>query len=120
MTLRGKTIDLNDFKTDIISGAIDEYRLYFEDTRDGKGDLSKPKEFSHENWAQWEERVYNYFTPRKNSRGVPLSYAIIKDTSSPKDSENRDVKIIYQASLVVNIFTRDSRKVLYILKELTL
>ena len=39
---------------------------------------------------------------------------------SPKDSENRDVQIIYQASLVWNMFTRDSKKVLDILKEMTL
>ena len=51
---------------------------------------------------------------------MPLSYVIRKDTSSPKDSENRYVKIIYQASLVGNMFTRDSRKVLGILKGLTL
>ena len=40
--------------------------------------------------------------------------------SSPEDSENRDVQIIYQASLVGNMFTRDSRKVLDILKGLNL
>ena len=57
---------------------------------------------------------------RKNSRGVPLSYVIRKDTSSPEDSENRDVQIIYQASIVGKMFTRDSRKVIDILKELTL
>ena len=51
---------------------------------------------------------------------MPLSYVIRKDTSSSKDSENRDVKIIYQASLVGNMFTRNSKKVLDILKELTL
>ena len=50
----------------------------------------------------------------------PLSYFIRKDTSSPKDSENRDVKIIYQASLVGKIITRESRKVIDILKEPTL
>ena len=49
-----------------------------------------------------------------------LSYVIRKDTSIPKDSENRDVQIIYKASLVGKMFTRDSRKVLDILKELTL
>ena len=37
-----------------------------------------------------------------------------------QDSKNRDMKIIYQASLVRNMFTRDTRKVLDILKELTL
>ena len=57
---------------------------------------------------------------RENSRGVPLSYIIINDTSIPEDSENRDVQIIYQAILVGNMFTRDSRKVLDVLKELTL
>ena len=40
--------------------------------------------------------------------------------SSPEDIENRDVQIIYQASLVRNMFTRDSSKVIDILKELTL
>ena len=56
---------------------------------------------------------------RGNIRYVPLSYVIRKDRSSPEDSEKRDVQIIYQASLVGNMFTRDSSKVLGILKELT-
>ena len=56
----------------------------------------------------------------ENSRGVPLSYVIRKYMPSPKDIENRDVQIIYQASLVRNMFTRDSRKILYIIKEPTL
>ena len=47
---------------------------------------------------------------------MPLSYVIRKDKSSPKDSENRDVQINYQEILVGNMFTRDSRKVLDILK----
>ena len=49
-----------------------------------------------------------------------ISCVIRKDTPSPEDSENRDVQIIYQASLVGKMFTRDSTKVLDILKELTL
>ena len=56
----------------------------------------------------------------KNGRGVPISYVVRKYTPSPEDSENRDVQIIYQASLVGNMFTRDSSKVLNIPKELTL
>ena len=64
--------------------------------------------------------MYNYFASRKNSRGVPLSYDIINDTPIPKDSENRDVQIIYRASLLRNMFSRDSRKVLGFLKELNL
>ena len=53
LTLRGKIIDLNSFNTDIIANYIEESRIGFEYTRDGKGGLSKPKEFSHENWTQW-------------------------------------------------------------------
>ena len=49
LTLWGKIIDLNHFKTDILADVIDESRLDFEDTRNVKGDLSKTKEFSHEN-----------------------------------------------------------------------
>ena len=59
LTLRGNIINLNNFKTDILADAIEESRIDFEDTRDGKGDLSKPKEFSHEKWAQWEVSIYN-------------------------------------------------------------
>ena len=56
----------------------------------------------------------------KNSSGVTLSYVIRKDMPSTKDSEKRDVQIIYQTSLVRNMFTRYSRKVINILKELNL
>ena len=55
-----------------------------------------------------------------NSCGVPLSYVIRKDTPIPEDIENRDVQIIYQESLEGGIFTRDSGKVIEILKEITL
>ena len=51
---------------------------------------------------------------------MPLSYVTRKDTSSPEDSGFRDVQIIYQASLVGYMFTRDLSKVLGTLKELTL
>ena len=51
---------------------------------------------------------------------MSLSYVIRKDTSSSEDSEIRDVQIIYQGSLVRNMFTRDSREVLDINKELNL
>ena len=53
LTLRGKIIDLDKFKIDILADAIDESRIDFEDTIDGKGGLSKTKEFSHEKWTQW-------------------------------------------------------------------
>ena len=45
MTLWGKIIDINKFKTDILADAIEESQIYFGDTRYGKGELRKPKEF---------------------------------------------------------------------------
>ena len=57
LTLLGKIIHLNKFKTDILADAIDDYRLDFEDTRYRKGELSKLKEFSHEKWTQWEDSI---------------------------------------------------------------
>ena len=36
LTLRGKIIDLNNFKNDILADAIEESRPDFEDTRNGK------------------------------------------------------------------------------------
>ena len=56
MTLWGKIIDLNNFKTGILDDAIQYSRLDFEETRDGKGEMSKPKEFSYEKWTQWGNR----------------------------------------------------------------
>ena len=52
----------------------------------------------------------------KKSRGVPLSYAIRKYKPCPDDRENMDVQIIHEASFIGNMFIRDSRKVLDILK----
>ena len=65
LTLRDKIINLNHFKTDIIADAIEDSRLDFEDTRDGKGELNKPKEFSHEKCTQWKDSIYNYFASRE-------------------------------------------------------
>ena len=48
LTLRGKIIDLNKFKTDIISDAIEESWIDSEDTRDGEGEMINPKELSLE------------------------------------------------------------------------
>ena len=65
MRPRGKIVDLNNFKTDILADYIYESWIDFEDTRDGKGELSDPKEFSHEKWTQWEDSIYNYFLLRE-------------------------------------------------------
>ena len=120
MTLRGKIIYLKNFRTDILADAIEDSRIDFEYTRDGKGELRKTKEFSHEKWTQWEDIIYNYIASNKKGRSVTLSYVIRNDTPSPKYRENRDMQTIYHASLVGNIFTRESRKVIEIIKELTL
>ena len=45
LMLWDKIIDLNKFKTDILAEDIEESRLDFEDTRDRKEELSKPKQF---------------------------------------------------------------------------
>ena len=52
-TFQDKIIDLNNFKTDILADVIEDSRLDFEDKRYGKGELSKPKELSHEKWNKW-------------------------------------------------------------------
>ena len=84
LTLRDKIIDLNKFKTGILSDAIEESRIDFEYTRDGKGVMSKPKELSREKWTQWEDSIYSYLKSRENSCGVPLSYVTRKDTVTSK------------------------------------
>ena len=59
MTLQGKTISLNQFKSDILPGAIEESRIDFDYIKYGKGYLSKPKQFLHGKWIQWEDSIYN-------------------------------------------------------------
>ena len=43
LTLQGKNIDLNNFKSDFLSNMIEDSQLNFEDTRDGNRDLSNSK-----------------------------------------------------------------------------
>ena len=43
VTLRSKIINVNNFKTDIIADAVEDYWIDFEDIRYGKGETSKPK-----------------------------------------------------------------------------
>ena len=66
------------------------------------------------------DSIYKYFVSRKTSRGVTLSYLIKNYTPSPEDSENRYVQIIYRVIIVGSMFTIESRKVIAIIKELTL
>ena len=55
----------------------------------------------------------------KQSWGA-LFYFIREDIPIPEDSENRDVQIIHQSSIVGKKITIYSKKVLGIIKELTL
>ena len=55
---RSKIIYLNHFKTDILYEVIEELQLDFEDTRDVKGGVSRPKTFSHKKLTQWEDIIY--------------------------------------------------------------
>ena len=45
--MQGKIIDINNFNTDTLVDAIEEYRLDFEDTSNVKAELSKPKYIYH-------------------------------------------------------------------------
>ena len=42
LTLQGKYIDLNNFKSDVLSEVIKEYQLEFEYARDVKGEMINP------------------------------------------------------------------------------
>ena len=47
LTLRGKNVDLNHFKRDVLSDVSEESGINFEDIIDCNGDMSNPKYFSH-------------------------------------------------------------------------
>ena len=52
LTMRGKYIYLNNFKSYVLSDVIEDPQLEFEDTRYGKRELSNPKYFLHKIWTQ--------------------------------------------------------------------
>jgi len=112
LTLRGLQVDITAFDDEMLTEAIDEAKLEYEE---GKVEsvLAKPEKFSHEKWSIWEESIYNYFTSLKNSRGVPLAYVIRLDDDTVKD--DWEAQIIYHASHTGAMFVRDTKKILAIL-----
>ena len=63
--------------------------------------------------------MYTYFTATKNSWGVPLTYVIRKTPASSGIVINREQEMIQNAPLQGNIFSFETKKVLEIIKELT-
>ena len=61
LTLQGKIIDLDYFKTDILADAIEESTLDFEDTRDGKRELSKPRSVLEFLLQAYELNIKSFF-----------------------------------------------------------
>ena len=118
MTLRGKHIILTDLGVNIMADCIDEAKLDYEY---GKKDpyVKKPDKFSHSKWVTEEEMVYTYFTAMENIQGVSLAYFICKAPDPSGIVINREQEIIQHYSLQGNMVSYDTKKVLAILKELT-
>ena len=63
--------------------------------------------------------MYNYYTSTKSSRLVPLTYVIHKIPPPSIIVIDREKQIIQNYPLQVNIFYCNTKKVLVIVKELT-
>ena len=63
--------------------------------------------------------VYTYFAAMKNSQGVPLTYAILKTPDPSGIVIYMEQEIIQNAPLQGKIFSCNTKKVLAIIKELT-
>ena len=63
--------------------------------------------------------VYNYFITMKNSREVALTYIIRKTPSPPGIVVDRKKEIIKHSPIQGNMFSHDIKKVLAIIKEIT-
>lgn len=119
MHLRGRTLHLPNFTQDVMNEYIEEARIAFEESKsDGVG-IDKPKTFANDKWIQWEESIYTYLSSIKNTYDIPLSYVIRKDRRTIVGNLDEEQEIIYNASINGPMFTRDSKKVLALLKELT-
>ena len=119
--LRGKDLNLNLFDENTLEESLEESELHFEES-EKKDEAEKPVKFTHDKWIQWEESIITYFSAIKNSRGIPLSYVIRKENEdiSEVTADIRDQEMINNASLAGPMFIRDSKRILTILKELTI
>ena len=88
------------------------------DYKDGKKypDIEKPNNFSHSKWVAGEDIVYTYSIAMKNRQGLPLSYIIRKSPSPSCNIIDREQEILENSPLQGNMFSRDTNKVLAILK----
>ena len=102
----------------MISDCIDEAKLDYKYWKK-EPDIDKPDNFSHRNWVSREEMVFTYFNSMKNIRGVLLVY-VIRKTPYPSGIDiNRKQEIIQNSPLQGNMFSRDTKNVLVILKDIT-
>ena len=63
--------------------------------------------------------VYTYFTTMKNSRGLLVVYGILNTPVTSDTFIDREQALMQNASLQGNMFYRETKKFLAILKELT-
>ena len=118
MSLRGKHMVLADFDANMMADCIYEKKLDYENGKK-EPDIEKYDQLSYSKWVSWEEMVYTYFINTKNSRGVTLAYIICKTPDPSGIVIDREQNIIQNSTLQGNIFYCDTKKVLVILKELT-
>ena len=115
LTLRGKHIFLADFDANMMADSMDEAKLEYEDGKK-EPDIEKPDKLSNRKWVVWGEMVYTYFNAMENSQGVPLQYVISKTPAPSGIVMDRGQEIIQNYLLQDNIFYRDTKNVLVILK----
>ena len=119
LTLRGKHIFLAYLDSTLTVDFIDEAKL---DYKDEKKDpyIEKLYKFSRSKWVAWGEMVYTYFVAMKIIQGVPLTYLLCKTSDPSSIFIDKEQKIIQNSPLHGNMFSRDTKNFLAILKELTL
>ena len=116
--------DLNDiaasFDPDSLDESILEAELDYDESKESSV-IDKTAKFIYKKWQQWEEAVYNYFAAIKNSHMIPLSYVIRKEPNPIAAAQLDDSDhIVYNASLQGAMFKRYSKRVLGVLRELTI
>ena len=102
----------------MMKDCIDEENLDYEYGKKDP-DTKKPDDFSYRKWVAWEEMVYYYFIATKKSWGLPFRYFIHKILPPSGIVIDREQDIIQNAPLQGNIFYRDTKKILGILKDIT-
>ena len=119
---RSQDLVVEDFTEATLEDCLDKMDLEERESEeaDAAKAVSPGKLQSGTGWVQWEIAFVNYLSGIKGIAGIPLNYVVRKDLPAGHTFVSDEERLVYEAPLVGNTFTSDSKKVFCLLKEVVL